>query len=66
MPYRIELIDKILDNVHGFIEFTAVEKELLELRRAVAKAELDPGEKAERLRLARKLNALLLAKVRRG
>lgn len=31
MPYRIELTDKILDNVHGFIEFTAVEKELLEL-----------------------------------
>lgn len=30
-PYRIEFIDKILDNVHGFIEFTAVEKEILEL-----------------------------------
>lgn len=42
------------------------EAELLELRKAVAKAECDLGEKAERLRLARKLNALLLAKVRRG
>ena len=30
-PYRLEFIDKILDNVHGFIEFTAVEKEILEL-----------------------------------
>lgn len=29
--YRLIFTDKILDNVHGFIEFTQVEKELIEL-----------------------------------
>ena len=29
--YQVRFIDKILDNVHGFIEFTAVEKEIIEL-----------------------------------
>lgn len=29
--YQMKFIDKILDNVHGFIEFTAVEKEIIEL-----------------------------------
>lgn len=29
--YKLKFIDKILDNVHGFIEFTQVEKEILEL-----------------------------------
>jgi HD superfamily phosphohydrolase len=29
--YEIRFVDKILDNVHGFIEYTAVEKEIIEL-----------------------------------
>ena len=29
--YDIRFVDKILDNVHGFIEYTAVEKEIIEL-----------------------------------
>lgn len=29
--YRIRFVDKILDNVHGFIEYTDVEKDLIEL-----------------------------------
>ena len=29
--YRLIFTDKILENVHGFIEFTQVEKELIEL-----------------------------------
>ena len=28
--YDIRFVDKILDNVHGFIEYTAVEKEIIE------------------------------------
>lgn len=29
--YQLKFTDKILDNVHGFIEFTEVEKEIIEL-----------------------------------
>lgn len=29
--YEIRFVDKILDNVHGFIEYTAVEKDIIEL-----------------------------------
>ena len=66
---RLEYIGDLLADAGQADAMLAREKyeeELLELRKAVAKAECDLGEKAERLRLARKLNALLLAKVRRG
>lgn len=61
---RLEYIGDLLAD--AMLAREKYEAELLALRKAVAKAECDLGEKAERLRLARKLNALLLAKVRRG
>ena len=65
---RLEYIGNLLADAGQADAMLAREKyamELLGLRKAVAKAEFDLGEKAERLRLARKLNALLLSKVRR-
>ena len=29
--YKLNFTDKILDNVHGFIEYTDVEREIIEL-----------------------------------
>lgn len=34
--YKIEFVDRILDPVHGFIDLTQVEKEIIELRNDVA------------------------------
>lgn len=65
---RLEYIGHLLADAGQAAEMLArerYEKELPELRKAVAKAEFDLGEKSERLRLARKLNAVLLARVRR-
>jgi len=62
---RLEYIGNLLADAGQADAMLAREKYEMELRKAVAKAEFDLGEKAERLRLARKLNALLLSKVRR-